>query len=430
MSDRFEFAQALGNALDPFSSGLVEVAIDRIRELEHSLRTHDVALDEIERLHCIEWCRIQRVALWNEMSDLTCAEELIDDVVEELATVPVRHPMLAQECFCIEQMTAGLLKADVLKSRGYFSQAIRVLDDLYLSFRHATFHGDSSCFGQMTSLRSVCSEYLGHDSDSVVYVGGRNNSNDQSHETHWTIPVPLCGVMYSAYQGEWSERSAEYHFVDEDSAIEKYDALNSLRDFTSTWAEQFPEAMVPRQRLTIYELWRARLEMRLELFEQFESTTEALQEELDSELESSSESVYHYLAVVRSLVALALDVGWHDYPTEEFRSRYVPVSYGCIVTGANLIEILTEECPVDQALALVISKHSNTAAGIYQLFEQFNEAASEDSKCRVIINELLKRDPMNEVALRLRVAYLSIVVVIDPEIEATIQNWNWSIETV
>lgn len=61
------------------------------------------------------------------------------------------------------------------------------------------------------------------------------------------------------------------------------------------------------------------------------------------------------------------------------------------------------------------------------MFGKTQEAVEEGTRCRTIIEEILKRDPDNDVAVRLKAAYDKVPVRVDRKIEAEVRSLDWSI---
>jgi len=422
-----EFGQLLKQALRPFSDGNSEVSIDRLSDLERSLRAGQGALDDAEKRHCILWTQLQRAAIQEEVCDLEDAEILLRQILSETRRLTRLDLTGLRECYCLEHFNSSLSLARVLMYRGEFSESIRLLDSTDEALIGLPFHGSPVSFEEMTSLKYLSSEMLGYDRGVPDYEDrSLRAETDPKSDLHWRIPAALCGDNYARLRNEREVFLETYQTMDGFSE-ERFDALLLLRASISRWADEFPAAVIPKQWNALYEVRKASFEIELNRLEVLEETMNSAQMLLEEELEVSAESVFHYLALVRELVSLATAIGWHEYGDDELRRRLVQLSYLCVTTSRNLLDLVFENSPLTQAVGIVTAKCSSVASSVFEMFGQSQQAIEEGTRCRTIIEEVLKRDPDNDVAGRLKIAFDKVPVHTDLAIEAEVRGLNWSI---
>jgi hypothetical protein len=373
------------------------------------------------------WIQLQRAALNEVAGHLQIAQEILTSVRNGMDRMRNLDSYRLGDCFCIEATSASLLQARVWTDQGRFESVVRLLDELILDLQSFPYHGDEIIFDEIESLMQFCLENIGRDEPGESSPDRRRHLREQeelSVTDHWRAMTPLCGHNYSEIRDNYFAVRQNYESFGGDS---KYEALNELIEFVMRWCEGFDFATLPKRLLIVYLLWRARIEIEKEWFAELEISMEMLQFQLEELLEISGDNHVDFLLIVRSLIPLATEITFHEYPSEELRARYFPVGYGCVVTGEMILNDIFEGSPVSPALALVMSLLSDTASSINEILGRFSESISEMHKSVAIVDELLRRDGSNPRALRLKTAYDRALRSTDEVVASQVKNWNWTI---
>lgn len=417
------YRERINGAFHSILSGKPESGLEELRAIEHSFSESSVGGHPDAALHYLLWTQLQIGAAYEELSMLSESREIL---VRLIRRIPTSHTSdyLPADCFCQESVTARLTLARVDAAKGRFVAARREIEDLIQLIEATHFHGEYRVVKEIYSLHSYCTEFLGYDADPQV-VSPTSLLN--SVESHWHPAVPLCGDLYAGHQSNYAASWRTFNDVDDDNRILKYEKLGVLLGNIREWLEDCPGATEPRRLVTTYSIWKARVEVEFDLLEDLELSMSDAQANLEL-LADAEEGVADLLIVTRSLLALAVDVAYHNYANEEVRARYLPISYGCIITSQSLLDAVLEESPVNQAVAIVMSLFFNTASSIYETIGRYSEAVSEMGKCVAVVRELLQKDPSNDRGKRLLALYESALNSSDPEAERYVHNLNWQIE--
>lgn len=420
------YRELVNSAFETIFGGNAKEGFGRLKAIERTYSPNKISVQTQDASHLYYWTQLQRAAAYEELSMLSESQKVLERFIRRFPDRP--GPTPANDCFCLELTGAKLALARVHAAKGDFVSAIRLTNALGRDLDEAPFHGDSQTCDEINSLREYCFEFLGY--DEVIPVLARDTTAEPIglEMVHWQVPVPICGDVHEGHSENYATSWMTYHDIDEESRIQKYEALSILRDAVRQWSEACPNSTKPRRLLATYSLWMARYEVEFNFLDELEASMNDAQEHVVILAEASSEGVADLLIVTRTLLALAIDVAYHDFANDDIRSKYFPLSYGCIITSQALLEAVLEESPVNQAVAIVMSLCSNTASSIYEMIERYPEAIAEMSTCLAVVRELLKRDPLNDRGMRLLTLYESAFISSDSSAEQYVQNLIWHIE--
>ncbi len=203
-------------------------------------------------------------------------------------------------------------------------------------------------------------------------------------------------------------------------------ALESLIGYVLEWSEQYPAATLPRRLTTIFALCKARIEIERSMLSEFEGTLELGQAHLHELMDVTSDCQLDLLLIVRALLPLATEVGFHEFENDEMRSRYFPTAYGCIISSKVLLDDVFENWPISPAVAVVMSLYSDTASAIDEIMGRYTEALVEMNMSVAIVDEVLIRDPSNDRGKRLKLSYDEALRSSNPEVAMEVHSWDWS----
>lgn len=422
------YRSSIEYAMQPLHLGLTEVALNRLSDLERDLRAQEAKFNSTETFHLTAWTQIQRAAIFEEVCSYEDAEAVLIAVVRDRAHTTSVYRQSPSSCFCIEVSTATMALARIRRSRGDFFGAMKLIAELHMNLGQDLYHGDQTLYLEMQSLWIFCAELLGHDGEKRRWLDPRSAKLLRAALAsidHWRIPSPILGNVFSDHADKYAKSRLDFEAVENEDAKSRYELLCELFDTTTSWSRAFPSASTPTRLLALYSLWKARCEIELELFPELESSMLNAEEEMQILLDRGCASPLTLITVVRALLPLATEIAFHRYSSEDSRSRYFPISYGCIITGESLLAEYLENWPVTQALALAQSLFSNTASSIYEMVGRYPEAISEMKKSVAVIDELLKLDPLNHQAQRLRKSYGNALVSSDASTQELVTKWEW-----
>jgi hypothetical protein len=370
------------------------------------------------------WTQLQRAFAYEELSLLSQSQRLLEQLIRKIQSGP--SSVSSIDCPCDIFSTARISLARVHASKGEFSVTLRHLSDLSLDIENGILHYDASRAQEIGMLGNYCLEFLGYDAVFQLPVQGRAASQIPSAE-HWEAPIPIGGEVYAQRAANYALRWQEFNEIDDEHRYEKYEALKVLLKVVQLWCRECPSAVRPRRLLVTYQLWQARYEIDFSMFEDLEASMANAQSNLEA-LGEAEEIVTDLLIVTRSLVALAIDVAYHKYANDDARRRYLPLSYGCVVTAKSLMDAVLEDSPVNQAVAIILSLLLNIASSIYEWLGRYPEATAEMGKCVAVMHELMKRDPSNDRGRRLLESYESALNSSDESAEDYARALRWKVD--
>jgi hypothetical protein len=424
------YENSMNLALDAFQRGLIEHSISLLSELENGILASAQSKSSGRVSHLRFWSMLQRASIHEDVHEFDVAESELREIRASLARLSSRTRQNLSECFCIETGETMMLQASVMAAQSNLAAALRAIDELAAYFDNNDYHGDGSIFERMTSLRQFSYDLLGHD-DVHRYVR-RQNGTDKNEKilygSHWEAPIKLCGIAYNDFLEEYVIRHQAYVDAGNSDSLERYESLVDLELCLERWVSEFPASMIAKYLLVRCSLWKARSEIACDKYLDFEATMDSLQLQFEALFEGSGEGVVDLLNTVRSLNPLAIQIAFHDYSDSDMALKYLPLSYGCVVTGASLLDFAADAGPLNQAYGIVASLFSDTAAGVYEKVGKPSEALEEMSRSVSIIEEVLRRDPLNDRALRLKSAYDRALLARDDEIDDEIRRLDWAID--
>ncbi len=150
---------------------------------------------------------------------------------------------------------------------------------------------------------------------------------------------------------------------------------------------------VAQQYFTRILLSKAKIEIEMNLVDEFNTSMEEIHELLGSTLgQFSRNHIYLKLDSAESLCALGTAILYHDFDNDDVMRHGFVYAMNCIASAQSLLEEIRTISVVTQAVALQESLIANIAAISQDMIGQSEKASWFRSRRIVIIRELLRRE--------------------------------------
>jgi hypothetical protein len=430
----FELIDQVKGALDLVENDFVEEGLNELVNCEVLLTArlpeNEIQYQSLHR-HLLYWIALQRAAILSELAYFDEAREILESIQFSLIDFGLLDCGNLEDCFCLEFATSSLEIANVFAALGQFIDAIGCIKGLAGKLPNVHRLEDQNLSQRSRSALLMWGNSLGYDNvDSRLGIqldDSPEHGASAVKEHHWKFPIPLRGTAYNEFEKGFFREVQEFRKISESEMKSRLHSAKTLCTLARSWTNALSYSEVAQQYFTRFLLFKAKIEIEMNLVDEFNSSMEEIHELLGSTLEQFPNHIYLKLDSAESLCALGTTILYHDFDNDDVMRHGFVYAMNCIASAQSLLEEIRTISVVTQAVALQESLIANIAAISQDMIGQGEKASWFRSRRIVIIRELLRRDPRNDLANRLKENYREMRLAVDSEVENDITNWNWRV---
>jgi hypothetical protein len=382
-------------------------------------------------LHALNWILLQRAAILCELTEFREARELLEHIILGILVDTDNHNNSDVKCFCQEHIFATIEFAQLEASVGDFASAIMRLKNLSRRLNEFHYSREQMIPERVSSLVEMWGSALGYDNldlkNELLTSKTRESFAVVDFGQHWRFPFALRGPLYCEFESE-TRNGIEYLIGLKESDLHpRYEATKKLCSIVEKWIHSMPYSIVAKEFQERFLMSKAEMEVELNFLDAFEETILEVNVLLEEMLNNFPLHVNMQLRTTRWLSSLSRTILFHNYVEADGLGKFYRYGANCISVATSALEVIRERVAVTQALALRECIVSNLGAIASDMVSENSYAYWLRGRRDVILSVLISSDPRNDLGRRLSKSYETTVVVVDPELESQIKNWNWSI---
>jgi hypothetical protein len=414
---------------DEVESGIGELA--KCREAVPILDSNDDLDHTFLLQHAANWVMLQQASILSDVERFDEAESIYESVRSWCVGNLSISNQDGSWCFCQEFASSTMGLAQLRAAQGKFAESIAVFRDA--TFRNHVFHHvpEQYLSQSVGPLVDMWGNYLGYD-NLYSRLNFRFSEQDLSgnflvDESHWKFPIPLKGRGHYRREIQLQDEVDRFRKVDVSNLHSTYPIMENLCAMAVDWAEQMRFSSVAREFALRFSIYRTELEMKLDLSASFVDSMENLQLLISEALENFPEHVDMQLSLVTSLIDLSNAILYHEVGTDDDMRRNYAYGYGCVATSQSIIDEIRSTHEVSQAVALADCRVLNMAAICNDMIGNSEVASWDRRRLVCIVEEIVRRDPTNDEAIRLHDNYKDLEITVDQEMALDVSNWRWRV---
>jgi hypothetical protein len=378
--------------------------------------------------HALLWLLLIRALIYIDLARLRDAETLLERVRSLIVGQERYCDGLRNHCFCDELIVADLRLSKVYALRGDFNQAIQTLLMIKRDVPPNMHSWAISYDKEIAFLLEEYGESLGYANlssrldYSILSVG---NIESRSLAI-WTPPFPIDGPVFSEFQSDYFELTSGSLKTD-GSEIHQLTRSRQLIDLLEAWHTAAPYSMnVRSDRLfTLFSV--VELQIKLDMIDECFNTLEQIESEIQYFFDSTPEKRDFHREVEKFIYRFALTLMRHKYQDFTTSKRMTRLAGKYLSRALDMFDDSRQESHVTQASGLVTSMISSVLEVSFELMSREDLALEQHHRRFSILDQILRRDPKNDRAIRLNAKRHDLDEVIDDDTALEISTWNWSV---
>jgi hypothetical protein len=423
----------VADALDLLGGGNSADGMERLDAIEKSVLVSSTefidAADTYE--HLLSWLRLQRASVLSDESQFGDARGIIERVLLSSQSFDSAG---GETCKCEEYVSATVELASLSASEGDVTTGIQLLRDLLKGFRLEHISSKETIVSLIIARVEMWGQLLGYDD---VLGGFQSEVNPQDRDilrrrgvNHWTHPIPLRGGVNFSFEQAFLANTSLLRVISPLNFSERLGVVAESCNIAVEWVASVEFSVAAREYLARFAMQSAELEIRMKNVGSFIQSMEVANELLGKLIERAPEHIDLLLSAVSSLASLANATLYSEIDEQDVNQLVYRYGFSCISSALAIIHSVRETSSVTQAVALSECTVANLAAIMHEMMGDVSVANRYRSLRVAIIGELLRLDPMNNLARRFRDNYRPIDFELDLTIVEEVSNWNWNVVPV
>jgi hypothetical protein len=418
-------------------NGMPEEALFKLEEMELSIGNLSARVDYSETdtdRHFLYWLFLVRATLLIDLGRLSDAKRLLE-LVLETAGASEKHCQRGEAtCFLGEIVRTSMILARTKGYEGMFNSSIEISMRAIRTILESSHEGFDQHLVELAKQIDEYGEALGYDELSTK-IGTRpekrNNGEVARSRAGWKYPIALNGSFVEEFKRRYNSLRRTIFDVDTVSPTIRRARLLEALEVVDEWRNSVPYSIEARSIQLELKLALAAAEVETDMFENFDNLFSEIDRDIETFLLEAPEMSDARREIAVWLYSLSRAILIHQFENAETRTQFFLLSARCLSAAYEMLEHLRSVGPVTQAVALNACSVSHLVAKSNEMIGQNELAESHRLRRDRILSEVLRRDPRNDRATKLKGLY----GVGHPETQPSrhseisdISSWTWSIE--